>query len=91
MPKVAYRETITQRADFNYTHKKQTGGSGQYGRVAGFMEPSLEGDYQFVNKITGGAISKREFIASCDKGFQACLKKGLAGGSPHRRGAAHHQ
>jgi elongation factor G len=81
MPRVAYRETITRRSDFNYTHKKQTGGSGQYGRVAGFLEPSAEGDYQFVNKITGGAIPT-EFISSCDKGFQACLKKGSLSGFP---------
>jgi elongation factor G len=81
MPRVAYRETITQRADFNHTHKKQTGGSGQYGRVAGFIEHTDEGDYQFVNKITGGAIPT-EFIPSCDKGFQACLKKGPLSGFP---------
>lgn len=81
MPKVAYRETITRRADFDYTHKKQTGGSGQFGRVAGFIEPFSEGDYQFINKITGGAIPT-EFIASCDKGFHACLKKGSLAGVP---------
>ncbi|HQN17502.1 MAG TPA: elongation factor G [Syntrophobacteraceae bacterium] len=81
MPKVAYREAITQRADFNYTHRKQTGGAGQYGRVAGFIEPGAEGDYQFINKITGGAIPT-EFISSCDKGFQACLKKGTLSGFP---------
>jgi len=81
MPRVAYRETITRRADFNHTHKKQTGGSGQYGRVAGFLEPSPEGDYQFINKITGGAIPT-EFISSCDKGFRACLKKGSLAAFP---------
>jgi elongation factor G len=78
-PKVAYRETITRRADFNYTHKKQTGGAGQFGRIAGFLEPYQEGDYLFVNKITGGAIPT-EFIPSCDKGFQKCLAKGTMAG-----------
>jgi elongation factor G len=81
MPKVAYRETIKRRAEFNYTHKKQTGGSGQYGRVAGFMEPNPEGEYEFVNEISGGVIPT-EFIPSCDKGFQACLQKGSLAGFP---------
>ncbi|MBF0526896.1 MAG: elongation factor G [Deltaproteobacteria bacterium] len=81
MPKVAYRETIQRRAEFNYTHKKQTGGAGQYGRVAGFIEPYSEGDYLFINKITGGAIPT-EYIPSCDKGFKACLKKGSMAGFP---------
>ncbi|MHB8763626.1 MAG: elongation factor G, partial [Deferrisomatales bacterium] len=80
-PQVAYRETISQRADFNYLHRKQTGGSGQYGKVAGYLEPLEEGDYEFVDNIVGGAIP-REFISSCDKGFQACLKKGSLIGAP---------
>ena len=80
-PRVAYRETITQRAEFNYTHKKQTGGSGQFGRVAGFMEPLEEGEYEFVDKIVGGVIP-REYISSCDKGFRSQLDKGRLIGQP---------
>ncbi|MGB4703773.1 MAG: elongation factor G [Candidatus Saccharicenans sp.] len=79
-PQVAYRETITARADFDYTHKKQTGGAGQYGRVIGYIEP-FDGQYEFVNEVKGGHIP-REFIPSCDKGFQAMLKKGPLIGSP---------
>ncbi|HPN03671.1 MAG TPA: elongation factor G [Rectinema sp.] len=81
MPQVAYRETITQRADFNYTHKKQTGGSGQYGRIAGYIEPFKEGSYEFVDLIKGGAIPN-EFIPSCDKGFRAAMEKGTLIGFP---------
>jgi elongation factor G len=80
-PQVAYREAISKLSDFNYTHKKQSGGSGQYGRVAGFMEPLTEGEYEFVNKIKGGAIPT-EYIPACDKGFQASLTKGSLIGFP---------
>jgi len=80
-PQVAYREAITQRADFNYTHKKQTGGSGQYGRVAGYIEPCAEQNYEFVSQVKGGAIPL-EFIPSCDKGFKAALQKGSLIGFP---------
>ncbi|MDO9514972.1 MAG: elongation factor G [Syntrophales bacterium] len=74
-PRVAYRETITRKAEFNYTHKKQTGGSGQYARVAGYIEPITEVDFEFVNKVTGGSIPT-QFIAACEKGFRACMAKG---------------
>ena len=80
-PQVAYRESIGQKADFNYTHKKQSGGSGQYGRVAGFMEPIEDKDYEFVDAIKGGAIPN-EFIPSCDKGFQRAMKEGSLIGAP---------
>jgi elongation factor G len=80
-PQVAYREAISRMAEFNYTHKKQSGGSGQYGRVAGFMEPLEEGEYEFINKIKGGAIPT-EYIPACDKGFKASLAKGSLIGFP---------
>ncbi|MCR5699521.1 MAG: elongation factor G [Treponemataceae bacterium] len=80
-PQVAYRETITQHADFNYTHKKQSGGSGQYGRVAGFLEPLSDKDYEFIDSIKGGAIPN-EYIPSCDKGFQKAMEKGNLIGAP---------
>lgn len=81
MPQVAYRESITQQAEFNYTHKKQSGGSGQYGRVAGFMEPLADKDYEFVDAIKGGVIPN-EYIPSCDKGFKASMQKGSLIGYP---------
>ncbi len=81
-PRVAYRETVNRRSDFNYTHRKQTGGSGQYGRVAGYIEPNEEsGDYLFVDDIVGGSIP-REFISSCDKGFRSMIDKGQLIGAP---------
>jgi elongation factor G len=83
-PQVAYREAIGQRSDFNYTHKKQTGGSGQYGKVAGFIEP-LPADhptgFEFEDEIVGGAIP-REFIPACEKGFKEAIKKGPLIGFP---------
>jgi elongation factor G len=81
MPQVAYREAIQGRSEFNYTHRKQTGGSGQYGRVAGYMEPWAEGDYEFVDSIKGGSIPN-DFIPSCDKGFKEAVKKGSLIGFP---------
>jgi elongation factor G len=74
-PRVAYRETITRRAEFNYTHKKQTGGSGQYGRIAGYLEPFADEDFVFENMVTGGAIPT-QFIPACEKGFRGCMAKG---------------
>jgi elongation factor G len=79
-PQVAYRETIGAKVDFNYTHKKQTGGSGQYGRVAGFVEP-FDGEFEFVDEIRGGSIP-REFIPSCEKGFKSMLMKSPRLGVP---------
>ena len=80
-PQVAYREAISRRAEFNYTHKKQTGGSGQYGRVAGYIEPFDAGDFEFINEIRGGAIPT-EFIPAVEKGFRAAMDKGKLIGFP---------
>ena len=79
-PQVAYRETIGAKTEFNYTHKKQTGGSGQYGRVAGFAEP-FDGEFEFVDEIRGGAIP-REFIAAVEKGFKSMIAKSPRLGVP---------
>jgi elongation factor G len=80
-PQVAYRETISQRAEFNVTHKKQTGGSGQYGRVQGYVEPLEENDFEFVNEVRGGNIPT-EFIPSVEKGVRKALEKGRLIGYP---------
>jgi elongation factor G len=74
-PRVAYRETITRMTEFDYTHKKQTGGAGQYGRVAGYIEPVSETDFVFENKIVGGKIPS-QYIDACEKGFRQSLLKG---------------
>ena len=74
-PRVAYRETITQKAEFDYIHKKQTGGAGQFGRIAGYLEPIQDEDFVFENKIRGGSIPT-QFIAACEKGFKNSMGKG---------------
>ena len=83
-PQVAYRETITKAVTkVEYTHKKQTGGSGQYGRVIIGIEPTGGGDggYEFVNAVTGGRIPK-EYIPSVDAGVQEAMEYGILAGYP---------
>ncbi len=80
-PQVAYRESISQAAKYDYTHKKQTGGAGQYARVCGIVEPYHDGNFEFVDDIKGGVIPT-EYVPSCKKGFEAALEKGPLVGFP---------
>jgi len=80
-PQVKYRETITQTVDFDYTHKKQTGGSGQFAKVMGTFGPSDDGEFHFENKVVGGRIPT-EYIGACEKGFATSLDEGQYIGHP---------
>ena len=82
-PQVAYREYLAREVDVDYTHKKQSGGSGQFGRVIIDLEPNTDegGGYAFVNKVTGGRIP-REYIPSVDAGCQDSLENGVLAGYP---------
>jgi elongation factor G len=83
VPKIPYRETITSSvSDIEYTHKKQSGGAGQFGRVIISVEPTERGEgYEFVDDIYGGAIDQA-FRPSVDKGIQAQMKEGVIAGYP---------
>ena len=81
-PQVAYRETISRRTDVNYTHKKQTGGSGQYARVKLVFEPGPSGSgIQFESSITGGSVP-REYIPGVEKGIRGAAESGAIAGFP---------
>jgi elongation factor G len=74
-PQVSYREALSKPVAFDYTHKKQTGGSGQYAKMQGILEPLAEGEFEFVNEVRGGNIPS-EFISAVEKGFKSALDKG---------------
>jgi elongation factor G len=81
-PQVAYRETITRRAEVDYTHKKQTGGTGQFARVKLVVEPNEPGaGYQFESKIVGGSVPK-EYIPGVEKGINSVMGAGVVAGFP---------
>ena len=83
-PQVAYRETISQLVAYDYTHKKQTGGAGQFAKVVGHLESlgeNPEENYEFINKIVSGRIP-REYIPAVDKGFKEQMTKGPLIGFP---------
>ena len=81
-PQVAYRESITKRLEDSYTHKKQSGGSGQYGKIDYVIEPGEPGSgFQFESKVTGGNVP-REFWPAVQKGFAISIEKGLLAGFP---------
>jgi elongation factor G len=80
-PRVPYREAITKKGQAMYRHKKQTGGSGQFGEVSLRIEPLEESDFEFVNDVFGGAISS-SYMPAIEKGIRAVMKEGIMAGYP---------
>ncbi len=83
-PRVPYTETITKKAQAMYRHKKQTGGSGQFGEVHLRIEPLTEEDFEFVNDVFGGSVSS-SYMPAIEKGIRATMKEGILAGFPVQR------
>jgi elongation factor G len=81
-PQVAYRETITRTAEIDYTHKKQTGGSGQFARIKVVFEPVTDGSgFSFASEVVGGSVP-REYIPGVEKGIVTAMESGVLAGFP---------
>jgi elongation factor G len=81
LPHVPYRETITKQNNAMYRHKKQTGGSGQFGEVHLRVEPLANGDFEFENEVFGGAISS-SYMSAIEKGVRSVMQHGAVAGYP---------
>jgi elongation factor G len=80
-PQVAYRETITKQVEVDYTHKKQSGGSGQFARVKIVFSPMEEGGFEFTNSVVGGSVPK-EYVPGVEKGIMQAKESGTIAGFP---------